>query len=52
MLSYTHLNKTRTVQFKGGLEGLHVFSAKTALVNTRKGPTPLWTLLLLLRRKL
>ena len=23
MLSYTHLNKTRTVQFKGGLEGLH-----------------------------
>ena len=27
MLSYTHLKKTRTVQFKDGLEGLHVFSA-------------------------
>ena len=27
MLSYTHLNQTRTVQFKCGLEGLHVLSA-------------------------
>ena len=27
MLSYTHLNKTQTVQFKGGLERLHVLSA-------------------------
>ena len=27
MLSYTRLNKTRTMQFKGGLKGLHVVSA-------------------------